>query len=60
METIVVFGIILLIAGFVLIGIELVVPGFGLPGISGIVCLVAGIFLVTDSQKYDEIRKLFS
>lgn len=49
METIVVFGIILLIAGFVLIGIELVVPGFGLPGISGIICLVAGIFLVTDS-----------
>lgn len=49
MDTLVWIGIALLIAGFVLIGIELVVPGFGAPGISGIVCLVAGVFLVTDS-----------
>ena len=38
-------GILLLIAGFILVGIEMVVPGFGFPGISGIVCLVAGILL---------------
>ena len=49
MDTLVWIGIIVLIAGFVLIGVELVVPGFGLPGISGIICLVAGIFMVTDS-----------
>ena len=49
MDTLVWIGIILLIAGFVLIGIELVVPGFGAPGIAGIICLVAGVFLVTDS-----------
>lgn len=49
METLVWIGIILLIAGFVLIGIEMVVPGFGAPGIVGIICLVAGVFLVTDS-----------
>lgn len=27
----------------------MVVPGFGVPGISGIVCLMAGIFLTADS-----------
>ena len=49
METIVLVGIIVLVIGFVLIGVELVVPGFGVPGIAGIICLVAGIFMVTDS-----------
>lgn len=44
-----VIGIILLIAGFVLVGIEMVVPGFGAPGISGIICLVAGVFLTADT-----------
>lgn len=44
-----IIGIILLIAGFVLVGIEMVVPGFGAPGISGIICLVAGVFLTADS-----------
>lgn len=38
-------GILFLIAGFILVGIEMVVPGFGFPGISGIVCLIAGILL---------------
>lgn len=49
METIELIGIIVLIAGFVLIAVELVVPGFGLPGIAGIICLVAGVFMITDS-----------
>ena len=49
METLTIIGIILLVAGFVLVGVEVVVPGFGLPGISGIVCLIAGIFFVADS-----------
>ena len=49
MSTVMVIGIILLIAGFVLVGIEMVVPGFGAPGISGIICLVAGIFLTADT-----------
>lgn len=49
MESLVWIGIILLIAGFVLIGIELMVPGFGAPGIAGIICLVVGVFLVTDT-----------
>lgn len=49
MDTLIWIGIALLIAGFVLIGIELVVPGFGVPGITGIICLIAGVFLVTDS-----------
>ena len=49
MGTLTIIGIILLVAGFVLVGVEVVVPGFGLPGISGIVCLIAGIFFVADS-----------
>ena len=49
MEIIELIGIIVLIAGFILIAVELVVPGFGLPGIAGIVCLVAGVLMVTDS-----------
>ncbi|MCM1064029.1 MAG: serine protease [Eubacterium sp.] len=49
MDTLVWIGIVLLVAGFVLIGIEMVMPGFGAPGIAGIICLVAGVFLVTDS-----------
>lgn len=49
MEAVVWIGIALLLAGFVLVGIELVVPGFGAPGIAGIICLVAGVFLTTDS-----------
>lgn len=49
METIVWIGIAVLIIGFVLVGVELMVPGFGAPGIGGIICLVAGIFMVTDT-----------
>ena len=40
MEIIELIGIIVLIAGFILIAVELVVPGFGLPGIAGIVCQI--------------------
>lgn len=49
MDGVMIIGIILLIAGFVLVGIEMVVPGFGAPGISGIICLVAGVFLTADT-----------
>lgn len=45
MDTLLVLGVGLLIAGFVFVGIEMVVPGFGFPGISGIVCLIGGIIL---------------
>lgn len=40
-----VLGIILMIAGFVLVGIEMILPGFSFPGVSGIICLVASIFV---------------
>ena len=49
MDVVMIIGLILLIAGFVLAGIEMVVPGFGAPGICGIICLVAGVFLTADS-----------
>lgn len=44
-----ILGIVLLLAGLVLVGIEMAVPGFGLPGISGIICLIAGIILTAKS-----------
>ena len=40
-----VIGIVLLIAGFVLVGIEMSIPGFGLPGISGIASMAIGILM---------------
>lgn len=42
-------AIILFIAGFILLGIEMVIPGFSIPGITGIILLVLGIFLASDS-----------
>ena len=40
-----IIGIVLLIAGFVLVGIEMSIPGFGLPGISGIASMAIGILM---------------
>ncbi len=48
-DTVMVVGILLLIAGFVLVGIEMVLPGFSVPGVSGIICLVVGVFVLADS-----------
>lgn len=45
MDVLLSLGIVLLIAGFILVGIEMVIPGFGISGISGIVCLIAGILM---------------
>lgn len=49
MEGWMIFGIALLVAGFLLIAVEMLVPGFGLPGISGIICLVAGIIMTAET-----------
>lgn len=49
MDTMTMLGILLLIAGFILVGIEMVLPGFSVPGVSGIICLVSGVFLLADS-----------
>lgn len=49
MEGMMVIGILLLIAGFILVGTEMVLPGFGAPGIIGAICLVGGIFCTSDS-----------
>lgn len=49
MTTFEIIGIILLLAGFVLVGVEMTLPGFGFPGISGILCLVGGIILTAKS-----------
>lgn len=44
-----VIAVVCLVVGFVLLAVELAMPGFGVPGISGIICLVASVFLVADS-----------
>jgi membrane-bound ClpP family serine protease len=49
MDGLTILGMMLLIAGFILVGIEMVLPGFSVPGISGIICLVAGVFLLADT-----------
>lgn len=49
MDGFLILGIFLFIAGFVFVGIETVVPGFGAPGIIGICCLLAGVFLTANS-----------
>lgn len=49
MEVLEIVGLVLLIAGFVLVGIEMTLPGFGLPGIGGVTCLIVGIVLTAKS-----------
>lgn len=49
MDTMTLIGILLLAAGFILVGIELILPGFSVPGVSGIICLVVGVFVLADS-----------
>ncbi len=49
MGAVLIIAIILFIAGFILVGVEMVIPGFGVPGVSGILCLVVAIFLISDS-----------
>ena len=48
MDGLLMIGILLLIAGFILVGVEMVLPGFGAPGIIGGICLVGGIFCTAD------------
>lgn len=49
MDILTTIGIVLLVVGLILIGVEMVIPGFGVPGISGIICVLAGIFLTAKS-----------
>ena len=49
MEGLMLFGIALLVMGFVLIAVEMLIPGFGLPGIGGIICLIAGILMTAET-----------
>ena len=49
MDSLTILGLLCLLAGFIFVGIEMVVPGFSVPGISGIVCLIAGVFLLADT-----------
>lgn len=49
MDSLLLLGIGLFIAGFILVGIEMVIPGFGVPGLSGIACLIIAIMLTADT-----------
>lgn len=49
MDGMMILGIALLVTGFVLIAVEMLIPGFGIPGISGIICLIAGIITTADT-----------
>lgn len=49
MDGLTILGLLCLLAGFIFVGIEMVMPGFSVPGISGIVCLIAGVFLLADT-----------
>lgn len=42
-------AILLLIVGFVLVVVEMYIPGFGVAGISGIACLIVGVWLKSTS-----------
>ncbi len=48
MDGLMMIGILLLIAGFILVGVEMVIPGFGAPGIIGGICLLGGIFCTAE------------
>lgn len=37
----------LMIVGYCLVVVEMYIPGFGLPGISGLICLIVGIFFLS-------------
>ncbi|MBQ7360067.1 MAG: serine protease [Lachnospiraceae bacterium] len=58
MDVFSIIAIVLIVAGFILVGVEMVVPGFSVPGVTGIVCLVVGIFLAADSVKEGVIISL--
>lgn len=49
MDILSIIAVVLFIAGFIFLGIEMIVPGFSVPGVSGIVCLIIGVFLAADS-----------
>ena len=37
----------LVIVGYALVVVEMYIPGFGVPGISGLICLIIGIFFLS-------------
>lgn len=50
MSTLLLTALVLYIVGMILIVVEAHVPGFGIPGISGLICLIIGIYIIADGN----------
>ena len=48
-DGLIILAIGLFITGFILVGIEMITPGLHAPGIVGTVCLLAAVFMVSDT-----------
>lgn len=48
-DGLVIIAIALFVIGFVLVGIEMIIPGLNAPGVIGAICLLAAIFMISDS-----------
>lgn len=50
MNSLILIALLLYIVGLVLVVVEAHIPGFGIPGISGLVCLLIGIYIIADGD----------
>lgn len=59
MNTFLLTAILLCLIGTILIVVEAHVPGFGIPGISGLICLLIGLYLFADGDVLRTIMYFF-
>lgn len=50
MDTLLLIALLLYVAGLVLVVVEAHIPGFGVPGISGVICLLIGVYIIADGD----------
>lgn len=50
MDGLILIALLLYVAGLFLVVVEAHVPGFGIPGISGLICLLIGIYIIADGN----------
>ena len=49
-DSIILIALMLYVAGLFLVVVEAHIPGFGIAGISGLVCLIVGIYIIADGD----------